>query len=83
VGTLRQLPARKTHPEVWGLTLRAKDEAWCCSCRQFLPLEAFRRREEARSGLDSWCRSCRAERTRQWRTENPEYLAEYNAKPSC
>jgi hypothetical protein len=43
-------------------------------------LEVFRRREEAPSGLDSWCRSCRAERTRQWRAENPQYLAEYNAK---
>jgi predicted nucleic acid-binding Zn ribbon protein len=53
---------------------------WCTSCREWLPLEAFGPRAELRSGFDSWCRSCRGERVRQWRAENPKYLADYNAK---
>jgi predicted nucleic acid-binding Zn ribbon protein len=53
---------------------------WCCSCQQWLPPEAFAPKPELRSGFDSWCRSCHAERTRQWREANPEYLAEYNER---
>jgi hypothetical protein len=53
---------------------------WCTSCQEWLALERFGPREELRSGLDSWCRCCRADRTRQWRDANPEYLAEYNAR---
>jgi hypothetical protein len=52
----------------------------CTACQQWLPLERFEPIVELRSGLDSWCRRCRAERTRQWREENPEYLAEYNER---
>ena len=30
--------------------------------------------------LDSWCRRCRAERTRPWRAESPDYLERHNAE---
>ena len=45
-----------------------------------VPLEAFGPNPDLRSGYKSWCRSCCADRTRQWREANPEYLAEYNQR---
>jgi hypothetical protein len=60
--------------------MKPKAGKWCTACRQWLPLQAFAPRAELRSGLDSWCRSCRCERVRQWRVANPAYLEEYNAK---
>jgi hypothetical protein len=41
----------------------------CACCRQFLPLETFSPKALARSGLDSWCRPCRAENLRAWRAK--------------
>jgi predicted nucleic acid-binding Zn ribbon protein len=45
-----------------------------------LPAEAFRRNPRNRDGLDSWCRRCHAEATREWRAANPEHIAEYNER---
>ena len=53
---------------------------WCCSCRQWLPVDAFRPNSNTTNGLDSWCRSCHAEAVRQWRAKNPDYLERYNAR---
>jgi len=66
--------------EKLGTHLRTEPGKWCCACRQWLPLEAFGPNPELRSGFKSSCRSCCAERTRQWREANPEYLADYNEK---
>jgi hypothetical protein len=53
---------------------------WCPAGQHWQPLEAFAPNENLNSGLDSWCRSCHAERTRQWRAANSAYLAEYNER---
>ena len=50
---------------------------WCCSCRQWLPVEAFRPNPNNRNGIDSWCRACHADAVRNWREKNG---AEYNAR---
>jgi hypothetical protein len=53
---------------------------WCCSCRQWLPVEAFRPNPNNRNGIDSSCRPCHAEAVREWRKRNPEYIAALNEK---
>src|SRR5262245_20337567 len=54
-------------------------EKHCVRCGQLLPAAEFRpNRANTWTGLDSWCRGCRNERTRQWRAENPDYIAAYN-----
>ena len=50
---------------------------WCCSCQQWLPVEAFRPNPNNLNGIDSWCKPCHAEAVREWRAKNG---AEYNAK---
>jgi hypothetical protein len=50
---------------------------WCCSCRQWLTVEAFRPNPNNRNGIDSWCRPCHAKAVREWRAKNG---VEYNAK---
>lgn len=52
----------------------------CARCREYLPAEAFMPNPKMRSGLNSWCRPCVAERNRQWRAENPAYVDEANAR---
>jgi hypothetical protein len=52
---------------------------WCCSCRQWLTVEAFRPNPNNRNGIDSWCRPCHAAATREWRAQNRGYVDEYNA----
>lgn len=52
---------------------------WCCSCRRWLPVEAFRPNSVYRDGVDSWCRPCHAQAVATWRANNPEYVAAYNA----
>jgi hypothetical protein len=72
------LVTREIHArEDLGVILSGK---WCTACAQWLPLERFGPNPELRSGYSSWCRRCHAEKTRQWREANPEYLAEYNAR---
>jgi len=56
------------------------DGKWCCRCRQWLPLEAFRPNPNLRSGIDSWCRPCHANAVREWRERNPEYIAALNER---
>jgi hypothetical protein len=50
---------------------------WCCSCREWLPIDAFRPNPNNRNGIDSWCRPCHAKAVREWRAKNG---VEYNAK---
>jgi predicted nucleic acid-binding Zn ribbon protein len=45
--------------------------SWCCRCRQWLPVEAFRPNPRLRDGIDSWCKRCRADGVRAWRERNP------------
>jgi hypothetical protein len=52
---------------------------WCCSCRSWLPAEAFRPSHRYRGGLDSWCKGCHAKAVRDWREKNPEAIERYNA----
>lgn len=58
-------------------TLTAKTGKWCCSCQQYLPIEAFRPNPNNRNGIDSWCRPCHADAVRAWRARNG---AEYNER---
>jgi hypothetical protein len=53
---------------------------WCCSCRSWLPAEAFRPSHRYRGGLDSWCKGCHARAVRDWRDKNPEAVERYNAE---
>ena len=53
---------------------------WCCRCQQWLSPEAFRLNPNNSSGLDSWCRACRAEAVREWRAKNRDYLETYNER---
>jgi hypothetical protein len=46
----------------------------CDHCGRRVPLEDFRRGER----WSHWCHECHAERTREWRAANPEYLKAYN-----
>jgi hypothetical protein len=55
------------------------EEAWCCGCLAWLPLDAFRPNPGSRSGVQSRCRRCRSEASRQWRQQNAEHVARYNA----
>jgi hypothetical protein len=54
-------------------------DKWCCRCRQWLSLEAFRPRAEPTS-VESWCRDCHAKANREWRAKNPEHVERYNAE---
>jgi hypothetical protein len=60
--------------------LEPPTEKRCSRCDQWLPLEAFRPNPRLRSGLNSWCRPCCAEATRQWREANPKYIEGDNAR---
>ena len=74
--TPRLSPARETLAKNWSHRLSAKRGKWCRSCRQWLPLEAFRPNPNNRNGIDSWCRPCHAKAVREWRAKNgPEYNA--------
>lgn len=44
----------------------------CPHCGLALPLEAFARSSKSKSGLQSWCRECTAERFAQHYAENRE-----------
>jgi hypothetical protein len=56
-----------------------RDEAWCCGCLAWLPLEAFRPSPASRSGVESRCRRCRSDASRQWREQNAGHVERYNA----
>jgi hypothetical protein len=55
-------------------------EKLCSRCDRWLPLEGFRPNPRMRSGLNSWCKECQLERTRQWRAKNSESVRAYNEK---
>lgn len=44
----------------------------CTRCGQMLPREQFRPNLRLSSGVNSWCKPCQVERTRQWRAANNE-----------
>jgi hypothetical protein len=50
---------------------RGKD---CTHCHRWQPAEAFPPTKRLKSGLDSWCKSCRHEAVREWRSRNREAL---------
>jgi hypothetical protein len=54
------------------LTLPAAKD--CTRCQRWLPARAFPRNSRLLSGLDSWCRECHVETTKQWRHENRDKL---------
>jgi hypothetical protein len=58
--------------------LKTRTEKWCCRCQRFLPVESFRPNPDVVGGVDSWCRPCHAEATREWRAKNREYVDNYN-----
>jgi hypothetical protein len=51
----------------------------CARCRRDLPRSYFGFDRSMKDGLRSWCRACFAERNREWRADNPGYVAEANA----
>ena len=55
-------------------------EAYCTHCNQWKPLAAFSPNRKLRTGLQSWCRMCQTEATRQWRASNREYMENYNER---
>jgi hypothetical protein len=50
----------------------------CARRGESKPETEFARRARMKSGLHSWCKACSAERMRQWRAENPDYVAAAN-----
>jgi hypothetical protein len=56
-----------------------REEAWCCGHMAWLPLSAFRLNPMSRSGVESRCRRCRSDASRQWREQNAEHVERYNA----
>jgi hypothetical protein len=48
----------------------------CTRCQRWLPAGAFPRNSRLLDGLDSWCKECHVEATKQWRAE---HRAELNA----
>jgi hypothetical protein len=51
----------------------------CARCQRQLPVSAFRFNARLKSGLHSWCRECCVTRNRQWRADNVDKVARYNA----
>jgi hypothetical protein len=51
----------------------------CRNCQEQKPQAEFRRNQQSRDGLSSWCGSCHNEATRRWRANNPDYVEAYNA----
>ncbi len=51
----------------------------CSRCRQMLPAENFHPNSRMKTGLNSWCKTCALERTREWRAANPDYVEAVNA----
>jgi DNA-directed RNA polymerase subunit RPC12/RpoP len=51
----------------------------CSRCQAILPLEAFAPNPKLAVGLDSQCRECHREATREWRARNPDAVEAYNA----
>jgi 5-methylcytosine-specific restriction endonuclease McrA len=73
---LTPAPARREEDAREEVTSPIKGK-WCCSCRQWLTVEAFRPNPNNRNGIDSWCRPCHAKAVREWRVKNG---VKYNAK---
>lgn len=48
----------------------------CRRCGQSKPAADFRANDRMRDGLNSWCKACQVERTREWRRDHRD---EYNA----
>jgi prevent-host-death family protein len=44
----------------------------CCVCRELKALSEFNRRTKAKDGLDSRCRACSNQATREWHAANPD-----------
>jgi hypothetical protein len=61
-------------------SLSSRRDKWCCSCQQWLPIEAFTANPNNRNRIDSWCRPFHAEAAREWRVKNRNYVEAYNAK---
>lgn len=55
-------------------------DRYCSTCNKVKPIENFSRNKSNRSGYVYECKSCRAERDREWRDNNPEKVIEYNRK---
>ena len=57
----------------------------CARCGEWKPPEGFSPNPRMRNGLDSWCKECRNEYTRQWRADHPERARELSraAKRLC
>jgi hypothetical protein len=50
----------------------------CARGQRMRPAAEFPRNPRMQTGLGSWCLPCAAERTRQWRAENPDYVGAVN-----
>lgn len=53
-------------------------EKRCVHCDEWKRLDHFRLNPRMRTGLNSWCKECQLERTREWRAANPNYEKTYN-----
>src|SRR5215218_4402537 len=67
------------------MTIPPRTHKRCTRCQGWLALEAFRVNRRADPwghsvGRDSWCRSCHAEATREWREANPDRIEAYNER---
>jgi hypothetical protein len=65
---------------IHGLRGNPPTEKLCARCDEWKPLEAFRPNHRDRTGLNSYCKDCQLERTREWRAEHPDYEKNYNEK---
>jgi hypothetical protein len=52
----------------------------CARCQTIKPASEFRPNQKLQTGLHSWCRSCAAARTREWRAAHPDYMEAEKAK---
>jgi hypothetical protein len=53
----------------------------CGHCRQEKPVEGFSANPRSPSGINSWCRECRAEAARVRKKRDPDWYRRYYAKP--
>lgn len=77
--TLREKNGARERGEGSWASWVSADVRRCVRCRELKPASAFRVNRQLKCGLDSWCSACKVEDTREWRAENPERVAAYNA----
>lgn len=53
------------------LSVNAKDK-FCGRCKTTKPVEQFHRCQSSSDGLYPWCKACKAEQRKHWRSENPD-----------